>query len=128
MNTQLLLHERTLPDGALEKTWLEVEGDALFFRIEGAPKTEVPIAVLDVVMQRYGRPIADEVELDGPRLEVAGRALSLVRYRPRYDVIARDYFVYATGQATPVAELATAVTGALAHLLRCGVPTGSAGC
>jgi hypothetical protein len=42
----------------------------------------------------------------------------VLRYRPRYDVIARDYFVYAAGEQTPVAELATAVTGALAYLLR----------
>ena len=120
MNRQLLLHERTLPDGALEKTWLEVDGGSLFLSVEGAPKTEVPIAFLDGVMQRYGRPLADDVTVGGPRLEVAGRALAVLRYRPRYDVIARDYFVYAVGERTPVAELATAVSGALAYLLRRG--------
>ena len=124
MSARLLLHERTLPDGALEKTWLEVDEGSLFFHVEGSPKTEVPLAVLDGVMQRYGRPLADDVPLEGPRLDVAGRALSVLRYRPRYDVIARDYLVYAAGEQTPVAELATAVTGALAYLLRRGDAAG----
>ena len=79
--------------------------------------TEVPIAILDGVMRRYGKPVADDVPLEGPRLEVAGRVLSLLRYRPRYDVIARDYLVYAVGNEAPIAELATSVTGALAYLL-----------
>src|SRR5262245_58789890 len=117
MNAKLLLHERTLPDGAIEKTWLEVERGALFFHVEGVAKTEVSVAILDGVMRRYGRPLADDIDAEGPRLEVAGRALSLLRYRPRYDVIARDYLVYAKGQDTPTAELATAITGALAYLL-----------
>jgi hypothetical protein len=117
MSARLLLHERTLPDGALEKTWLEVEHGSLFLRVEGAAKTEVPPAILDGVMQRYGRPLADDVPVDGPRLEVAGRSLSVLRYRPRYDVIARDYLVYARGDETPIAELATAIMAPLAYLL-----------
>jgi hypothetical protein len=118
MAVQLLLHERTLLDGELEKTWLRVEHGSLFFHVDGAAKTEVPLAILDGVMQRYGKPLADDVQLDGPCLEIGGRALSVLRYRPRYDVIARDYLVYANGQQAPVAELATAITGALAYLLR----------
>jgi hypothetical protein len=117
MSARLLLHERTRPDGALEKTWLEVKEGVLVFHVEGASKTEVPIALLDAVMHRYGRPLAEDVPLDGPRLEVAGRALSVLRYRPRYDVIARDYLVYAAADKPPMAELATAVTAALAYLL-----------
>jgi hypothetical protein len=125
MSAQLLLHERTLPDGALEKTWLEVEEGVLVFHVEGASKTEVPIALLDAVMERYGRPLADDVPLDGPCLEVADRALSVLRYRPRYDVIARDYLVYGAADKPPVAELATAVTAALAYLLeRAAQPDG----
>jgi hypothetical protein len=118
MSAQLLVHERTLPGGALEKTWLEVEHGSLYFHVEGTTKTEVPLAVLDGVMQRYGKPLADDVPFGGPCLEIAGRALSVLRYRPRYDVIARDYIVYRAGDQPPIAELATAVTGALAYLLR----------
>jgi hypothetical protein len=117
MNDRLLLHERTLAGGALEKIWLEVEQGTLFFHVEGSSRTEIPLAILDGVMRRYGRPLAEDVPLEGPRLEVGGRALAILRYRPRYDVIARDYLVVASEGQTPVAELATAVTGALAHLL-----------
>jgi hypothetical protein len=117
---KLLLDERSLPEGALEKTWLEVDAGQLFLRIDGRPKTLVPPHVLEGVMRRYGKPLADNVALDGPCLEIDGCAVSILRYRPRYDVIAKDYFVYARAGATPVTELATAVTGALAYLLRCG--------
>jgi hypothetical protein len=125
MSPRLLLHERTLSDGALETTWLEVEGGTLFFHVEGVVKQEIPLAILDGVMRRYGRPLADDVAIDGPRLVAGGRSLSVLRYRPRYDVIARDYLVYAKGDETPTAELATAVTGALAYLL--GLRSGQAG-
>jgi hypothetical protein len=118
MVAELLLHERTLPNGALERTWLEVEEGALFFHVEGSAKIEVSLAILDGVMQRYGRPLEHDVPPEGPCLQVAGRALSLLRYRPRYDVIGRDYLVVAREGEPPVAELATAVTGALAYLLR----------
>jgi len=120
MSEKLLLHERTLSDGALEKTWLEVEDGSLFFRVEGQPKAKVSRGVLEGVMRRYGKPLADGVSWDGPRLDVAGCALSILRYRPRYDVIAKDYFVYAPVEGPPVAELATAVAAALAYLLRRG--------
>jgi hypothetical protein len=118
MSDKLLLHERTLPDGGLEKTWLEVENGALFFCVEGQPKAKVSHAVLDGVMRRYGKPLADDVAVNGPRLDVDGCTLSILRYRPRYDVIAKDYLVYSASSGPPVAELATAVTGALAYVLR----------
>jgi hypothetical protein len=118
MSEKLLLHERTLPDGRLEKTWLEVENGLLFFCVEGQPKAKVSQLVLEGVMRRYGKPLADEVAVNGPRLDVDGCTLSILRYRPRYDVIAKDYLVYHPTGGTPLAELATAVTGALAHLLR----------
>lgn len=117
MSTKLLLHERTLPNGALENTWLEVERGALFFHVGGVARVEVSLAILDGVMRRYGRPLADDIAVDGPRLDIAGRALFVLRYRPRYDVIARDYLVYAKGDEAPTAELATAITAALAYLL-----------
>ena len=120
MSAKLLLHERTLEDGALERTWLEVEDGSLFFRVEGQPKALVSHRVLEGVMRRYGKPLADDVPLDGPQLDLEGCALSILRYRPRYDVIAKDYFVYTPAGGAPVAELATAVTGALAYLLRQG--------
>jgi hypothetical protein len=114
---RLLLHERALENGALEKVWLEADEGALFLYREGEGRAHVPIAFLDGIMARYGRELEDEVACDGPRLAVEGRTLSMLRYRPRYDVVAKDYFIYAKRDAPPVAELATAVTAALEYLL-----------
>jgi hypothetical protein len=134
---RLLLHEGTREAGMLERTWLEVEDDALSLvidaydadeafsrgRREGAfsPNAEraaVPLAFLDGIMRRYGKALDDSVVLEGPRIEVEGRTLGMLRYRPLYDVIAKDYFVYAQGDATPLVELATSVTAALVYLVR----------
>jgi hypothetical protein len=52
------------------------------------------------------------LELDG------GRRISLLRYRARYDVIAKDFLVFEAPNRAPVAELATSVAAALAHLAR----------
>jgi hypothetical protein len=116
--SKLLLHERTLANGALERTWLEAEGGVLYLHIEGQARAVVPIGVLEAVMRRYGKPLADDVEMQGPRVDVGGCELSVLRYRPRYDVIAKDYFVYAPAGGEALAELATAVTGALEYLLQ----------
>lgn len=81
-------------------------------------RAPVPFAFLDGIMQRYGKELDDSVARGGPRVEVAGRTLGMLRYRPLYDVIAKDYFVYAHGAATPRVELATSVTAALVYLVR----------
>jgi hypothetical protein len=68
-------------------------------------------------MERYGKPLADGIALDGPSLELGeGRALHRIRHRGRYDVIARDFLVWTTPGQEPLAELAVAVSGALVHL------------
>jgi hypothetical protein len=118
MTERLLLHEHALADGAFERMWLEMDGDRLVLHVEGEPKKEVPLQVLDIVMRRYGKPLDDDVGIDGPRLVIADRTIAMLRYRPRYDVIAKDYVVYAATGEPPVAELATAVAGALQYLVR----------
>jgi hypothetical protein len=118
MTQRLLLHERALSDGAFERTWLELENERLFLVLEGEPKKEVPLQVVDVVMRRYGKPLDDDVSVDAPGLVIADRTIAMLRYRPRYDVIAKDYVVYTAEGERPVAELATAVTGALVFLMR----------
>ena len=118
MIARLLLHERALADDTVARTWLEVDGDHLVIYADGESKEEVPLQVLDVVMRRYGKPLDDGVTVEGPHLVVANRTISMLRYRPRYDVIAKDYVVYAVAGEAPLAELATGVAGALAFLLR----------
>lgn len=117
MRDRLLLHERAVAEGS-ERTWLATEDGHLFVEVEGGARTELPVAVLDVVMRRYGKPLAEDIALEGTRLVVEGRTIAMLRYRPLYDVIAKDYVVYVAPGEPPVAELATAVTAALSYLLR----------
>jgi len=143
---RLIIHECALGDGAFERTWLEVAGgrlvlgcDGLVSGRSGSPSADeasdadhadadmshsgaraiVEPGVLDAVMKRYGRPLADDVIVTGPTLELGGgQTLSLLRHRARYDVIARDFLVYRVPGREPVAELAASVTAALTYLVR----------
>jgi hypothetical protein len=75
--------------------------------------------VFETVMHRYGKELADDIVVSGPTLELAGeRRISLLRHRARYDVIAKDFLVFEAPNRAPVAELATTVAAALAHLAR----------
>jgi hypothetical protein len=132
-STRLIIHERVLTDGKSERTWLEVEGGRLSLGSDGAINADaghaganqaiVELGVLDAVMKRYGRPLAEDVIASGPMLELeGGRTLSLLRHRARYDVIAKDFLVYQVPGHEPVAELAASVTAALTYLVR--APTG----
>ena len=116
---RLLIHEQVRADGDVERTWLEVVDGELVLRFDEATTAAVEIRVLEAVMRRYGKPLADDIVVSGTRLELdGGRTLGLVRHRGRYDVIAKDFLVYGAPGQEPVAELATSVTAALTFLLR----------
>ena len=117
--SQLRIAERWLADGTCEPTWLEVVEGVLSLRIEGGSPIEIPLATFESVMRRYGKPLADDVTLHGARLVLpAGRSVVLLRYLSRYDVIAKDYLVYSSPDAPPLAELAGSITAALLYLAR----------
>lgn len=118
-DARLLLHERVLSDGSLEHTWIEVDEGVLYLRLDEGDRKEIPLAVLEAVMSRYGKPLADEIVVTGPSLAFEGeRTLRLFRHLALYDVIAKDYLVYAAPGQEPVAELAASVTAALGYLLK----------
>jgi len=118
-DTRLLVHERALSDGSLEHTWLEVDEGVLYLRFDEANRKEVPLPVLEAVMKRYGKPLADEIAVTGPALALGGGgSVQLFRHRAFYDVIAKDYLLYTAPGSEPVAELAASVTAALDYLLK----------
>ena len=85
----------------------------------GGEPRPLPDGAVAAVMRRFGKPL----EMDAPPAEEtldlgAGQTLARFRFLRRYDVIARDYLVYAAPGAEPLCEMATAVTGALEHLAR----------
>jgi hypothetical protein len=116
--TALLIHESATSDGLVERTWLELGDGALFLRIDDSPRGKVELSILEAVMHRYARPLADGVAAVGPTLELPGdRALCLFRHRARYDLIARDFLVYSAPRQETIAELAASVTAALVYLV-----------
>jgi hypothetical protein len=116
---RLLLHQGHLPDGTSEETWLFVEERSLMLSVGPELQVVIPIEVLDTVMRRYGKPLAEDVTVSGPFLDLpGGRSLAVLRHRARYDVIARDFLVYAMAGQEPLAELATSIAGALRFLAR----------
>jgi hypothetical protein len=121
---ELTIHEADDGSGALVRTHLVSDGDDLELRV-GDASSPLPAGALDAVMKRFGRPLAEDVppEHVAERLELTyGRALVRFRFRPRYDVIARDYLAYYAPGEEPVCELATAVSAALEHLARARRP------
>jgi hypothetical protein len=96
---------------------LENGAGSLVVRVAGEPAKALPVVALERIMDRYGKPLAEEVAIDGPRLDLGeGKTLTLIRHLARYDVVARDFLVFVAPGREPLAELAVAVTGALVHL------------
>lgn len=122
----LRIHEVILPEGGREETCISAEGDALGVHVGGTLIGTLQVEAIDLVMARYGKPLAEGIALDGPTLALAGgRVLCMLRHRARYDVIARDFLVMSAPGAEPLCELATSVTAALVHLARAAAAAAS---
>lgn len=117
-SVELLLFERTLDGGQLERCLLVERGAAL--AVGGAEARVVrrlPERAVDVVMHRYGRPLEDPIHLDGAPFQLeSGAELGRFRYLSRFDVISRDYLLYRAPDSEPLAALAAPVSAALRHL------------
>jgi hypothetical protein len=116
----ITIHERTTEQGALLRTALCVEQGVLAL-VTGAHSARLPAGAVEAVLARYGKPMAIAEEDAGieESLDLGhGRRLVRFRFRPRFDVIARDYIALCVPGQDPVCELAVAVTGALEHLAR----------
>ncbi|WP_394839309.1 hypothetical protein LVJ94_20700 [Pendulispora rubella] len=115
----ITIDEHLRADGSRQITRLAACEGGVRIVIDGELDAELPFAVLDQVMARYGKPLAEDIALSGPRLTLAnGGALCMLRHRARYDVIARDFLVYVRAHEPPLVELSTSIAAALAHLAR----------
>lgn len=117
----ITIHERTTEQGSLVRTALRAQDGALSL-VTGSQSAPLPEGAVEAVLARYGKPMA-LAESEAAALESldlgGGRRLIRFRFRPRFDVIARDYLALCVAGEDPVCELAVAVTGALEHLARC---------
>jgi hypothetical protein len=113
----LKIHEFILASGELSGVFLRRDGSRLTLLGEDGELT-LPNGALRAVMLRYGAPFDDGAVSDAQGLlELeGGAALRHVRHLAGYDVIARDYLVYAEPGLEPLCAMATNVAGALRHL------------
>lgn len=114
------IHESTRDDGTLAPVVLcAVDGALSIVTDDG----ELPVVAgaLEAVMKRFGAPLEPREEIvEIARLELPtdGAILRHVRHLARFDVIARDYLVYAPPEGEAICALAVTVAAALAHLAR----------
>jgi len=116
----ITIHERTTEQGGLEQTLLRADEAGLAL-ITGAQAAPLPEGALEAVLARYGKPLAfaeSDVAIEESLELGPGRRLIRFRFRPRFDVIARDYLALCVPGEDPICELAVTVTGALEHLAR----------
>jgi hypothetical protein len=113
----LLLDERIAADGRRSRTWATCDGEQLALHEDGALLGVLPLAVVDHVMQRYGRALDAEIALEGDSLACGASTLRRLRHRAAVDADGRDYLVWQRPDAEPLACLATSVTGALRFLI-----------
>jgi len=124
---RLLLLETHQESGETARVWLDGGASGLTLRREGfGPEPEllplVPGAVQRVMLRYGGVPSEDlvsTVENLAAALTLEDQStLSTFRFRPRYDVIAKDYIVWRCSGESARLELAVSVAAALTHLGR----------
>jgi hypothetical protein len=116
----LKIHEVSSPSGELQCVHLKLDGGELVL-IDGIRDVEIelPLSLLFSVFERYGKPLADNVEPEGAHLKLSEHAsLTHFRHLARFDVIARDFLVLTREGHEALAELSVSIAGALLHLTR----------
>jgi hypothetical protein len=118
MTARLLLDERILGDGTHARTYASFVDGHVHVDDDQGSTGALSIAALDRVMTTYGRPLEDDVKLDGESLALgSGRTLRRLRYHTPVDATGRDYLVWERAGEPPLAVIATHATAALRYLV-----------
>lgn len=132
---RLLLLETHQESGETARVWLEGRVSGLTLKREGfGPEPEllplVPGAVQRVMLRYGGVPSEDLVStVEGLAAELTledQSTLATFRFRPKYDVIAKDYIAWRCSGESARLELAVSVAAALTHLGRAALGVGRA--
>ncbi len=113
----MLLDERITAEGARSCTWIACDGTHVQIRDDDGEGGALPVAALDRIMARYGRPLDSEITVEGESVSCGAGTLRRLRYRAVVDAEARDYLVWESPGQEPLAALAITVTAALRFLL-----------
>jgi len=115
--SSLKIHEFILPSGELASVLLRQDAERLLL-VSDDGELGLPPGALRAVMLRYGAPFDEQAmtQSEGALELGAGASLRHVRHLAGYDVIARDYLVYAEPGLEAVCAMATNVAGALRYL------------
>ena len=115
----LLLHEYYGPMGALVRVFVGAADDGTQWVREGEERFALPVGAIASAFGRYGMPL--DAEAPAPLGELALHGLGTLgrfRFRPRVDVIARDYALLTEPGKEPSCVLATHLAAVLLHLGR----------
>jgi len=113
----MLLDERITAEGVRSCTWIACDGSHVQIRDADGVVGVLPVAALDRIMARYGRPLDSEIAVEGESVSCGGGTLRRLRYRAAVDAEARDYLVWECPGQEPLAALAITVTAALRFLI-----------
>ena len=113
----LLLDERIKADGAHARTWATSDGERVQIRDEDGSSGELSLAAVDHVMRRYGRPLDDNIVVEGDSLTCGTFKLRRLRYHAAVDAESRDYLVWERPGDEPVVCLAATATAAMRFLI-----------
>ncbi len=115
---RLLLDERIRADGSFARSWASRDGARVRVDDDDGAGGALSVAALERVMCRYGRPLEENVVLDGESLELPdGRRLRRLHYHAPVDATGRDYLVWERPGEPPLAVIATHATAALRYLV-----------
>lgn len=115
----MLLHEYFGPDGQLVRVLLGGGPGDAFWIAEGQERFELPDGAIPSAFARYGMPLEDSAVTVQAEFSLGELGtLSRFRFRPRVDVIARDYALLTAQDREPQCVLATHLAAVLLHLGR----------
>lgn len=115
------IHEFSSATGVLSSVYLR-EGEAELEIVSEDGVWTLPESAVRAVLARFGAPFDEAAAISTiDRLALPnGATLSHVRHLAGYDVIARDYIVYAHPGEEAMCAMAATVAAALLHLGRAG--------
>jgi hypothetical protein len=99
-------------------TWIGRRNELLSLWDDETPALPLTDSMIEAVMKRYARPLAALGALSGVLRLDSGSVLAHMLYLPRFEVVPKDYLVWAEKGQEPRGELCAHLLPPLLHLAR----------